>query len=264
MNYKATIIILAFISLIAGCSVKNVSPYKFKNIKYGNSIQEIEHQLSKDGLPLFKFATNSKEYIAVAYDADGTYKNYIFLYEDNKLISIIHEFTGIQIWSSVFGNYDHNLPNSTGLSEIVELIKTDKIIISEYDFSHVNKYKKDQHNKMLKEALIANTMMPLGLMAIIYASPIIGPYSYYKYSTINKSSSSLINKANSLHYKSTPNNAVNLLGEPSHTLVDNDQEVYVFYPDIDKTYQSNYAISIGYTKNELSWLGYYYDASKVK
>jgi len=258
------ILIFTSVLLLLSCtSVKTVNPNNINKLKYGDNISEVKNQLGKDGLPLFKFISNTRHYHAVAYEPEDTFKSCVFLYKDDILVSVVYSHTGMEIWNSVYGSYHTSSPSPSGFSQIVDQLINSKLNLQKTNFLSVNKTLKEKHDKDLKETLIANTFMPLGLVAAAYLAPVVAPYAIYNENDLQKQAAVFLKKVNSINFGSPNEYAISVLGQPSNTISTNEQLILIFDPKIETAMQLTHTVSMGFTNNKLYWVGYFYDASKT-
>ncbi len=101
-------------------------------VEYGMNSQTITDRTGVPGKSLFKFIDSGKEYFVVQYKLLHKEEDYLFIYENDALFSIIGVSAGLRIWEATFGDYGKSLPNENYFKSIVELLKNNRLPQSDF------------------------------------------------------------------------------------------------------------------------------------
>ncbi len=139
-SFKKLILIMLLILSICSCSslnkINNTRTIETENldlIEYGMSVQEITSQLGYSGKLLFVFISEGKEYNITLFKATKNSTPYLFLHEENTLISIITEQDGMAILNQNYGEHGNNIPSSKYFNKIIKGFENKKLRL-EYSF----------------------------------------------------------------------------------------------------------------------------------
>ncbi|MFW2372568.1 MAG: hypothetical protein ACN4GM_05550 [Gammaproteobacteria bacterium] len=229
------------------------------------SYQEISERLNHPGKPMFRFSANNKSYLVVLYRPSYQYVSYLFLFEDEILISVISSETGIKIWEEHFGKYSHALPKSESLQSIVKSFIDFRERIKDYSFYEFKRSRKSTSGKgaLITEIGVVYWWVP-GLPELLISTGIamesieeinneikrskpyntaieIKPKKYYE---------TLLKKYNNVKLGSNYNSIIKNLGNPTFYHSDKQQGALI--------YLSEEAIVLGLVEDKLQWISYDY------
>jgi len=129
MALKKILSIIIITITLNGCAAKiidtsQIDVLKLENIKYGIKLTALEKHINHSGLPLFKFYSNQKTYYVMLVRPSLYYQSYLFLFEDNSLISVVKTETGVKIWEDNFGTYKYSIPTEKHFSRVISRLKS--------------------------------------------------------------------------------------------------------------------------------------------
>ena len=92
--------------------------------------KQVAELLKHSGKPMFRFLDDGSEYFISLYRPSLKDDSYLFLYEDDKLVSILLARNGIHIWETFFGKYKHTLPDATQFSKVIDALINESISLN--------------------------------------------------------------------------------------------------------------------------------------
>ena len=265
---KLSLLFLIFTLNISGCSTASYTPNTAKEMDlaiYGMKVTEVERELNHPGKPLFKFLNSGFEYYITAYRPSRKKQNYLFIYENKKLISIVTAYNGIKIWQENFGKFNKSLPKKESFSAVVESLK-DNAISEDLSFTGRNNININEHDGAgaellavqigmfipgVREILLGTSMVAMGAESstsnekIKNLKPIeIKSQKYYQ---------KYFNKYNMVKFSENENAVISKLGEPNHRYNTEGQTVLI--------YSGEENTILGLVNNKLKWLAFDYPLS---
>jgi len=262
------LIIVILILNISGCSTPSVTPNTASEmdwINYGMKIKEVEFQLDHSGKPLFKFGDFGLEYYITVYRPSRKSQNYLFIYENKKLVSIVTAYNGVKIWQDNFGKYSQSLPKKEMFRAVVESLK-DNAISEELSFTGRNSTNSNEHDGAgiellavqvglfipgVREILLGTSLVAMGGSSspsnekIEKLKPIeINSQKYYQ---------QLLGKFDKVKLSENKNSIVSKLGKPNH-IYNIKKQTLLVYSGVENTI-------LGLVNNKLEWLAFDYPLS---
>ena len=257
MKKISVIIILYFI--LQGCtSTPTNAPSTIDFIDYGMNIKQVAFRTDHPGKPLYKFITKEKKYYVVLQGFKDISKSYLFLYENNILVSIISVNSGVKIWEENFGKYKNSIPNHHYFSGIVKAFKENAI----KDKSKINIFKR---GKKLEEGSTGANLMEIGstwgmgipgVLPLVMGSTIFNSASdgISNLSSVKFKSAefykNLLLKANKLKFQNSKSKIISVFGRPSN-VTSNDELTLLIYKGEDTKI-------FGLINNMLQWIAFDY------
>lgn len=253
---------LALILTLAGCASNSMDPSSFSALRYGSARPEVLSRLGQPGTPLFRFGESQKTYFAETYSPGDTLQNYVFLFEDNNLISVITAETGKQIWEQVFGQYGKSLPVSAKFQDVLKHVRSARLDLQRVNFFSANKEAQAQRQKGINESVAANLLMPLGLIAIVATAPVSVPMMVGANSEFETREAAFVAQADRVPLGASSALVRDYLGAPVAEFENGEERVLVFDPST-KTLILRSKVSIGLNKDTVTWVGYYFDVRRI-
>ena len=214
---------------------------------------------------MFRFSTNNKSYLVTLYRPSYQYVSYIFLYEDEILISAISSETGIKIWEEHFGKYNHTLPKSESFNSIIKSFIDMRERIKDYSFYEFKRSRKSTSGKgaLLTEIGIVYWMVP-GVPELFISTGIAmesieeinneikrsKPYNTAIEIKSKKYYETLLNKYKDVKLGSNYNSIIKNLGNPTFYHSDKQQGALI--------YLEEEVILLGLIEDKLQWISYDY------
>lgn len=252
---------LALISAPYSTSLASeVSPSLLSQLHYGMTRDNVIGVLGKDGFPLFKLRFDMKDYYAEAYTNENSNEKFIFVYEDNKLSGIITAEAAEKYWLSQFKHkygYRYVIPDASRLASIAITAITSRLEIDQLYTSSSDKQTKSKKHELV-EMVVANTIMPLGLMGYIATAPISIPLTGALLIDAKTNESDFMKAALKIPLGSSIEGVSSALGEPVSSHLANTQRVLVYVPRWNKKAINRTGATLGFVDNQLEWIGYYY------
>lgn len=253
---------LAVILTLAGCASNSINPSSFSTLQYGSARQEVLSRLGQPGTPIFKFGESQKTYFAETYSPGDTLQNYVFLYEESNLVSVITTEAGKKIWEQVFGQYGKSLPVSVRFQDVLKHVLSARLDLQRVNFSAANKEAQVQRQKGINESVAANLLMPLGLIFVVATAPVSVPMMVGVNSEFETREAAFIAQADRIPLGASSALVRDFLGAPVAEFENGEEKILVFDPST-KNLILRSKVSIGLSNDTVTWVGYYFDARRI-
>ena len=257
---KKLIFLIALIGIMSGCaSTNSIKPETINKLEYGQERTQVIEQLEAEGLPLFRFRAGNEEHFSEVYEPEKSFQQYIFLYSDKKLESVVKVEEGLTTWEEEVGKYGRSVPDIKQLEDMSTSIQEIGLNLQQTNFGEVNVEKQKKHRDTIIHGVAANLMMPLGLVAFVYTAPVSIPMMTMMHNNDLERKTAFVSKLHQVPLGATEQQVIDLLGQPIKR-VDYLEESILVFDSYNEEHLIGNRASVGFVEGRALWIGYYYDA----
>jgi len=243
-------------------SEKLISPNtadQLNAVKYKMEYTEVQSLLNHPGKPMFRLWVDGKEYFISLYRPSKQFRSYVFLYENNILVSVVDTEDALEIWKAYFGKYSESIPNQEKFLGAVSHLKRSRIYLN-YSFAEKLPEQKSVPGvgTSIAEIGMVYFFIPGVPEVLIPAGVIIEAlddetYDNGDFVTKIKSNdyyTNMLEKYGSFNLGTTRSGIVERLGNPSYSHKDKNVSILI--------YIGQEIILYGLVEGKLSWVAYDY------